>query len=124
MKKRGEEVWIGVDFDGTLSLHEPGASLSIVGPPILPMLALVQKWLSDGWRVKIFTARVGTKEVDRETQITLIQTWCEMYLGRILEVTCEKDGAMIAVFDDRAIAVERNTGNIRGFESFGLLNHR
>lgn len=112
--KRG---WIGVDLDGTLALETKEKwSPYRIGYPIWPMVDRVQRWLDDGMRVKIMTARAA--DLDWNTlhssvaeQKAIIQDWLETecHLPR-LEVTCQKDYMMIELWDDRAVQVERNTG--------------
>lgn len=109
-RKGGIQVWIGVDFDGTLAHHAPGESLSYLGAPILLMVSQVLYWHRQGWKVKIFTARVASCYADCDVQRAMIITWCRRELGFPLEVTSEKDGAMLELWDDRAVAVERNSG--------------
>jgi len=88
------------------------------------MLERVKKWLAEGKRVKIFTARVGASGLtsgpglkddvafaDRQRQN--IQAWCIRHLGVLLEVTATKDFKMIELWDDRAVAIETNTGELR-----------
>lgn len=94
--------WIGVDFDGTLA-H------SASGEPIPAMVERVKAMVAKGMRVKIFTARA-----DRQEDIDQIASWlCENGFPR-LEITNIKDSGMVAFYDDRAVAVERNTGRILG----------
>ncbi len=109
--KNGRPTWIGVDFDGTISEHESGASLSILGPPIPAMIKRVKFWLSLGWTVKIVTARVSTSYPHAEvyTQRQLVSDWTFEHVGRRLEVVSEKDGEMVELWDDRAVRVERNS---------------
>jgi hypothetical protein len=112
--------WLGVDLDGTLAFHTPGASIVTIGPPIPRMLKRVQRWLADGRRVKIVTARVGNHtdpDLSCSDQIEfvanqrfLIQDWCRTHLGRELEITHGKDLAMLELWDDRAVQVVPNTG--------------
>jgi hypothetical protein len=42
--------------------------------------------------------------------VLTIQDWCEKHIGRRLEVTCQKDFAMIELWDDRCVQVVCNTG--------------
>lgn len=112
--------WIGVDFDGTLAKYD-GWSASELGEPVPLMLERVRQWLCAGIDVRIVTARVAQSgrtnaigQIDDaafvETQRTLIQDWTEKHLGVRLPVTASKDLAMIELWDDRAVAVEFNTG--------------
>lgn len=115
--------WIGVDFDGTLSKYEGWADGQL-GPPVPRMLERVKGWLAEGKEVRIFTARVGacgdtnsdSGLIDggafAEEQRALIEAWCEKHLGRKLRVTASKDFAMLELWDDRAIQVQFNTGEV------------
>ncbi len=96
--------WIGVDLDGTLAFWEKNGKG--IGEPVPLMLERVKKWLINGWDVRIFTARAAMDP----KQIPEIEKWCEIHLGCCLPVTCQKDGAMIELWDDRAVQIERNTG--------------
>ena len=51
--------------------------------------------------------------------IEAIREWTYNVFGRILTVTCVKDYAMIELYDDRAIQVTRNTGEIVGYSTKG-----
>ena len=73
------------------------------------MLERVKGWLDEGKKVKIFTARVAYRN---EEQRELIKVWCLKHIGQELEVTCFKDWAMTALWDDRVVRVEKNTGKI------------
>lgn len=101
--------WIGVDFDGTLVTHKfPGT-----GEPIWPMVNRVKDWLAKGQEVRIFTARVSVIDYDEvRKQYEIVQNWCQKYLGQRLDVTCSKTIDCIAIYDDRAVQVETNTGRI------------
>lgn len=112
--------WIGVDLDGTLANYDEWVAVDVIGEPIKPMLELVKTWLLAGVEVKIFTARaaidcecyVTKKWWTREEIISVIQDWTEKHLGLRLEVTATKDFKMIELYDDRCVAVERNTGKL------------
>jgi hypothetical protein len=111
------EGWIGVDLDGTLARYESRQGIHFVGGPIAPMVERVKDWLAQGKRVKIFTARVYCSEsgdpTEREQQRTMIREWCKKHLGQELEITCVKDYDMIELWDDRAVAVEKNVGRYK-----------
>jgi hypothetical protein len=105
-------AWIGVDFDGTLAYHREGAHVVSCGEPILAMVARVRAWIAEGLTVRIVTARVGmtVPQIERDRQIEIIHRWCRMHLGTELAVVASKDYGMIALWDDRAVQVVRNTG--------------
>lgn len=117
--------WIGVDLDGTLARYD-GWDGGSVGEPIPLMLERVKTWLSQGVEIRIMTARVGCTgkdsgegiddEVFSNSQRQIIQDWTEKHLGVRLPVTSSKDFAMIELWDDRAVGVHCNTGEIRTHE--------
>jgi ribosomal protein S18 acetylase RimI-like enzyme len=102
---------LAVDFDGTLATHTPDLSL---GKPVLAMVSRVKAWLAEGKGVVIFTARVSPehKKKHREKEEKKIQAWCEHYIGQRLPVTASKAPHMVSFYDDRAVQVKRNTGEI------------
>ena len=107
-----------VDFDGTLGIYEKWEGPEVLGEPIVPMVERVREWLSNGDEVVIFTARVYyddngkfTKE-DAEISERAVKAWCLDVFGQELEVTCMKDPDMEEIWDDRAIRVEKNIGEI------------
>jgi hypothetical protein len=111
--------WIGVDLDGTLAHYDKWEGSAKIGDPVPAMARRVEKWLEQGVPVKVFTARVwsdGTPERDAAAALAYeaIQLWCLAHLGAVLPVTCIKDLGMIALYDDRAVAVEKNTGRVLG----------
>lgn len=101
--------WIGVDLDGTLAVMEGWNGPYEIGEPVPAMVDRVKKWLAEGKTVKIMTARAAT---DDKKTISAINNWCTKHIGKELEVTCKKDMDMIALFDDKAIRVEKNTGKL------------
>jgi len=104
--------WIGVDFDGTLAVHDPDKTFNAkeTGAPVPLMVQRVKQWLSNGWDVRIFTARVSPNAQNVETARQAIQQWSLLNLGRVLPVTAIKDPSMVAFYDDRAVRVDQNTG--------------
>ena len=106
-KKQG---WIGVDLDGTLARHDRTTEFPRIGEPIPKMLERVKQMLNEGYEVRIMTARVAYDYQGFQEQ--LIKEWCKEHIGSELAVTCQKDYSMIELWDDRAIRVERNTGEI------------
>lgn len=106
--------WIAIDLDGTLAKYYEWEGVDKIGEPVPLMLNRVKNWLECGYEVKIFTARVGPQKNMEDISVarTTIENWCLKHIGRILEVTNEKDFNMIELWDDRAIRVKRNTGEI------------
>lgn len=110
--------WIGVDLDGTLAHHGEWRGHKHIGEPIMPMVERVRSWVREGQEVRIMTARAYAPnqhpEALRELQevVTTIQDWLETLGLPRLRVTCQKDYAMVALYDDRAIQVRTNTGEL------------
>lgn len=120
---RGIGTWIGVDFDGVLATDAVAAGLfPQVGAPIPAMVARVKDWLTAGKDVRIFTARVGPATIEECAvygrspqewlvyQTGLIENFCIAQFGAPLPITCVKDFKMIALYDDRCVQMEPNTG--------------
>lgn len=118
---RHEHHWIGCDLDGTLAEHYWPAKGEfhplVIGDPIMPMVHELKKLMADGWKVKVFTARVGPKGNSPNNKgVKLAQIdeaifqWTQTHVGVGLEATCTKDYNMLFLFDDRAIRVLHNTG--------------
>jgi hypothetical protein len=111
--------WIGVDFDGTLARYEGWVHETDCGDPIRSMVARVKEWIERGKDVRIFTARVTAfrnldgSAGDISPIVTAIQDWCEQHIGKRLPVTNVKDYGMIELWDDRAVGIETNTGQVR-----------
>lgn len=97
--------WIGVDLDGTLA--EFNGDMSYIGEPVMPMLNRVKSWIAGGREVRIFTARAGD-----EASCEQIRLWLKKVGMPELAITDRKDFAMISLWDDRAVQVIRNTGEI------------
>lgn len=103
--------WIGVDLDATLAQFDRWRGECHIGEPVESMVALVKAYLAKDIEVRIFTARVGDKDLAERHDIEeAIGDWCEKHIGKRLRVTAEKDLRMIVLYDDRCIQVEPNTG--------------
>ena len=100
-----KEEEIGVDLDGTLAKYTTWKGIEHIGEPIPAMVNRVKRWLKQGKKVKIFTARAAEKEA-----IPYIKKWCKEHLGQVIPVTNEKTCKMKEIWDDRAIQVGKNTG--------------
>ena len=105
--------WIGVDLDGTLAYEDQWRGIEHIGKPIPRMVERVKALIAEGHDVRIFTARASRLQSDEERKVAIrcVEDWCETHLGRRLPVTNEKDRFLKYFFDDRAIAVECNTGH-------------
>lgn len=109
-----EAGWIGVDLDGTLARYDGWQGRDHIGDPVPAMMARVRAYLAQGVVIRIFTARVSCPEPERSEAITHIHAWCDRHGLPRLEVTCVKDHAMVRLYDDRCVQVERNTGRLIG----------
>lgn len=117
--------WIGVDLDKTLAEYRGEKQALSIGPPVPKMLALVKDWIAQGEDVRIFTARVdgglvalasgepaGERYRDIPAIRAAIEAWCLEHVGKVLPITNVKDYGMKALYDDKAIQVEPNTGRL------------
>jgi hydroxymethylpyrimidine pyrophosphatase-like HAD family hydrolase len=106
--------WIGVDLDGTLAVEDDWRGIEHIGAPIPRMVERVKALIAEGHDVRIFTARASRLQSEEERAIAIrhVEDWCETHLGQRLSVTNEKDHYLKWYYDDRAIAVECNTGNV------------
>jgi hypothetical protein len=103
-----EDGWIGVDLDGTLARYTGWKGATKIGKPIPRMVRRVRRWVSHGKKVKLFTARA-----DDERSVNAIKKWLKDNELPDLEVTNLKDQDCIEFWDDRAKAVEKNTGRLK-----------
>ncbi len=101
--------WIGVDLDGCLAEYGGWQGPQSIGKPVPLMMARVKKWIAEGKTVKIFTARAYLPE-----QIPFVKEWLKENGLPDLEVTNIKDFGMVLLYDDRAIQIKTNTGEIVG----------
>ena len=111
-----EEEWVGFDLDGTLAKYDGWKGIDHIGEPVesVVLVAKLLHWL--GKKIKILTARVAPRggENDSDKARAYVEEWCQKNLSFTPEVTYIKDASMIALFDDRAVSVEQNTGKILG----------
>lgn len=105
--------WIGVDLDGTLAHYVAWVDHRSIGDPVPRMKARVEEWLADGIDVRIFTARVSDQNPE---VVAAIDEWSMKHFGRTLPVTNVKDFRLVELWDDRAVAVEKNTGRAVRFD--------
>jgi len=102
--------WIGVDLDGTLAEYHGWKGPEHIGSPVPLMVERVKRWITEGRRVRIMTARVAPGKPDSGLCREVINTWCVTHLGRPLPITHEKDHMMVELWDDRCVQVIPNTG--------------
>ena len=117
--------WIGVDLDGTLAHYDGWKGLKHIGEPIVPMVERIKRWLSEGYEVRIFTARMSAGHdefgMDRMDFVGALGEWLvKAGLPETLAVTNIKDFEMLELWDDRAVQVIENTGVPIGGSSRGL----
>lgn len=93
---------IAVDLDGTLAKTTQNGT---IGAPIKAMVDRVNEWHNAGREVVIFTAR-GTE------QGRAVQMWLTRNGMPNLNVTNVKDDEMSEFWDNRAVHVEVDTGNV------------
>ena len=78
------------------------------------MVLRVKRWIQEGViETKIFTSAL-THAKDPKAVKGAIDSWCIKYIGQALPITNEKDEFLLEIWDDKAVAVERNTGRILG----------
>jgi len=102
----------GVDLDGTLAEYYGWKGETHIGKPIPKMMAKVKGWIAEGIRIVIFTARA-----DNPDNIEAIDEWLEEQGIGELDITNIKTPDISRIYDDRAIQVKRNDGEILGDES-------
>ena len=109
-----EERYKAVDLDGTLAHYNSFIDPLYIGAPIPKMVERVKKWLDNGDKVVIFTARVSKNKDNRNIKEVkkAIENWCEKYIGQKLPITNEKDFGIDTIWDDRAVRMKRNEGVI------------
>lgn len=133
----GAGGWIGVDLDGTLAHYDGWQGPGHIGAPVPAMVERVKRWLAEGREVRIFTARVwpytgvarpgqampvppGERGRQAFGAACAIANWCRLHIGEVLPVTCVKDIYMVELYDDRAVQVRANTGELVGESTRGL----
>lgn len=105
-------ISIAVDLDKTLANYESKWKAQKVGPAIPKMIEYVKNWLSKGYKVTIFTARLSHEGADLYNQINLIQKFLDENDLGYLEMTCIKKTEFTHFIDDKAYHCVPNTGEI------------
>lgn len=106
---------VTVDLDGTLAQYGKFQGSTVIGAPIPAMVARVKEMLEKGEDVRIMTARVADDPHGKAARA--IEAWCQKNLGQTLPITNVKDEHTKAMYDDKAVAVQKNTGKILGGEN-------
>lgn len=101
---------IAIDLDGTLAHYDKFISEDHIGEPIEPMMKFVKTLIADGHKVVIFTARASTV-----TGVAAVCKWIREQGLPPLEVTNIKKKTFQTIYDDRAIQIIRNTGELYGY---------
>jgi hypothetical protein len=119
-RKIMKPIHIALDFDKTLCTHQSDwdnfdKTLS-VGSPITIMVKNLKRWLADGHKVSIFTARVSPKWHSPQ-QIVAARAVITDFLQsqgitQHLDITSEKEPCFSHIIDDRAYHVLPNEGKI------------
>lgn len=97
-----------VDLDGVLAHYDGFKGEDHIGEPVPSMIERVRQWLAEGDEVVIFTARAH----HGGNAVKVVEDWCERFIGTKLEVTNEKRPEFTDFWDDRAVRVVKNTGEI------------
>ena len=103
---------IACDLDGTLIPYVDDGYYHhyFFCDPVPIMADRVRKWLSEGHTVMIFTARLAFENINKAHFQRELGKWTTLHFGVELEGTCTKHPFFLEFWDDRAIAVEVNTG--------------
>jgi hypothetical protein len=104
---------IAVDWDGVMVEYHGYEGPAKFGPSIQSMVDRVKNWLVEGHEVIIHTSRVSIEHtnVDRTyTRQAIRLRLKSMGLPEDLLVTANKFTRISEFWDDRAVRVERNTG--------------
>lgn len=101
---------MGFDFDGTVCRLTDGR-------PVDSIVEKIRRFRSQGVEVRICTARISSKQSQAHifAHTKHIEEWCKTHIGEVLPITAEKDYDMVLLYDDRAVAVETDTGNCLGW---------
>lgn len=107
------KAWWGFDLDATIAFYETWGDGSI-GAHIVPMIRRMKHYIRTGRKVSIVSARVHRSEPDWQAQEELIRQFLDQALSiamaNTVDIRCDKDRHMIALYDDRAEQVIPNKG--------------
>lgn len=103
--------WIGVDADKTLFVYSHWTGVDHFGVPVPKMVNRVRQHLAAGEEVRLFSARVSDPEWESKGKPAWEKVSTYLF-GIPLEATNVKDYEMILLYDDKAVQVEENTGDL------------
>ncbi|MEG0969178.1 MAG: hypothetical protein RSG92_27820, partial [Pseudomonas sp.] len=103
---------IACDLDGTLAEYNGWKGIHHVGLPIIPIMNAVKQAIEEGAEVHIFTARVSGEPDEAKDAAEVIMKWCANHGIRISGITAMKHKYFTEFWDDRAIQVIKNTGEM------------
>lgn len=106
------KIHIALDLDKTLAYYESKWRAKKVGEPIRPMVDKVKYWLSKGYKVTIFSARLSHSGDELVKQIHLIKEFLLEAGLPNLDKTAIKRMEFTHFIDDKAYHVKPNTGEI------------
>ena len=98
-----------VDLDGTLAEYTGWQGNEFIGKAIPSMISMIKQWIQDGIEVIIFTARATDPK-----NIPAIEKWLERNDLPKLKITNIKTPDIARIYDDRAVQVRKNTGELLG----------
>ena len=96
---------IYLDLDGTLAHYDTWKGREHIGEPVERMMEQVRIWLDSGTKVKIFTARPPEDH-------DIVYDWLSKHGLSGIEVTNVKGYDGYAFYDDRAVQITKNTGEL------------
>jgi ABC-type Zn uptake system ZnuABC Zn-binding protein ZnuA len=96
---------IAVDLDGTLAKYNGWKGIENIGKPIPEMVKKIKKEIEKGNKVTIFTARATNDKA-----IKFIKKWLKENDLPDLDITNIKKTNFDEFWDDKAVAIEKNTG--------------
>lgn len=102
---------LAIDLDGTLIPYSHENYHHLYFPDPVPAMAeRVVRWIEEGHEVVIFTSRLAFKNIDRARFELELAVWSKRHFGKELTATCIKEPSFKEIWDDRAVAVEQDTG--------------
>lgn len=96
---------IFLDLDATLSYYDGYKGVGVLGKPIPAMMDKVRRWLKEGHKITIFTARASNM-----IEVVAIKKWLKNNGLPDFPVTNIKSSHASVFYDDRAVQIVKNTG--------------